>query len=1461
MKPGKPKRKTNTADLLRIDALKLNCTDEESQQIPEKRPFGLKHVPCIKLSEKELADPFKVITSHWADICKYGAIKVVPPSNWRIPVTLDADEFRFRAKREFVQSENFNLSENAQYYQSLKTFHENNGLFFYHPPVIHETPVDFLQLRNAIGHFATNGANINITVVTKVLRELCLEDNSETRQLISRTYDRYIKPYERSLTARHSRSRDSKVTRLGGSMSNSSSEKSDVKIEDETEMSPLFQHGEQCENCRLEERPEEMLLCDGCEAAYHIYCLDPPLSSIPEDDWYCPICKYHLQNYDPVNGHLWTLRSMYDASGPIKESLLNYTGPITDDALELKFWELLRQSGSGQSSTHTEGLIDVESVSLRSSLPTKELFPLEETVSHPWNLHSIPFHPDSLFCYTGCDTRFLANTRMLLGLPLHFQNWSKNLYNTCDIKHHRFGDTVIWYIVSPKDEQKFAQLASSHIEGLSNVSIALHLEELSKHDITVHVLELRANEFMISAPNAFYFGLQLGFSLVESVYVGTFHWLRFGYLKECLQQMRLAKLDAQLSYEQLLFNLVALKVSNFCEKWAAPLLEDVMQKEQSLENEFYKLYPGARTYAATKNAISGTHCVSCGVILFRCRVRCACSDEDYCLEDAIKKTCSCGSTDVVLYKSIELTQLQKCVSDFQLLPRIPENWINSLKDILSNSAKPDLNALQKLLDDAEKNRLNLPEITNLKLFVKQANSWISSACHCLHISSSRKKRTKKSPLTIKSDTSGMSSSNDLNEFFKLIEGSETLRFSCNVINDLKKKALSLVTFRMKLVEAINSPITKEICQKLIEEGDNLGFQFPEIVVIHRYLNQLEWLEMFYSLKTESSTQFDLEKLISMGNNAGIPENSDYMVFVKAMKGKAEIWENQVRKVLSQSNVSYEKLSVMHDEALTLCVDKSLLSAVQKMLCDANDIKRRINCLYEQTKNEEFSHRPTADEVKRTLLEAERLPVVSENVTALQKMYDQVIEWIRRGKRLFGKANAPLEILGQHLEYVRKRNTSCFSLIDQPGLPIEPSSPENAVSGSVNITAAKKRHGGYFCFCRLPENGVMIECEVCREWYHAKCLKISKKKMRPDEKFTCPICDYRVEIPRLSNRPRLEELESLCRDVERLPIQPRETAVLRSVVGTAVRFRNELYALAHNPFGLTMAEVPIARFFLRKMEGAEILLADETNLFRQKLHNCVPIAPNPPPVIGESKSTRKPRPTKRQREIMRQIAEGLLPPSAMSSRNSHANKRAKTEQHPPSASPSSVNTPVPGTTVSTTKTVKEDWTSSLPGKDLEASKSDCICNQPFEIGDLLVSCVGCERHYHCDCVGLSASIVDSMRSFVCPSCMKGMGDAYPWQLRPRVAVNTGEETKKTTKPSGPKKTVQLLHLKEKSTKILSPRIIGALDAPSVHKLSCGEHATLDIGTMVCGSLSSPKTNFVFEELAEKNEVLAEQFLNV
>ena len=34
-----------------------------------------------------------------------------------------------------------------------------------------------------------------------------------------------------------------------------------------------------------------MLLCDGCDRGFHMYCLKPPVKKVPEGDWYCVDCR------------------------------------------------------------------------------------------------------------------------------------------------------------------------------------------------------------------------------------------------------------------------------------------------------------------------------------------------------------------------------------------------------------------------------------------------------------------------------------------------------------------------------------------------------------------------------------------------------------------------------------------------------------------------------------------------------------------------------------------------------------------------------------------------------------------------------------------------------------------------------------------------------------------------------------------------------------------------------------------------------------------------------------------------------------------------------------------------------------------------------------------------------------------------------------------------------------------
>lgn len=45
-----------------------------------------------------------------------------------------------------------------------------------------------------------------------------------------------------------------------------------------------------CQGCGSASDPDSMLLCDSCDDGYHMECLQPPLTSVPDGDWDCPTC-------------------------------------------------------------------------------------------------------------------------------------------------------------------------------------------------------------------------------------------------------------------------------------------------------------------------------------------------------------------------------------------------------------------------------------------------------------------------------------------------------------------------------------------------------------------------------------------------------------------------------------------------------------------------------------------------------------------------------------------------------------------------------------------------------------------------------------------------------------------------------------------------------------------------------------------------------------------------------------------------------------------------------------------------------------------------------------------------------------------------------------------------------------------------------------------------------------------
>ncbi|CAD6888737.1 unnamed protein product [Tilletia laevis] len=76
-----------------------------------------------------------------------------------------------------------------------------------------------------------------------------------------------------------------------------------------------------CEICLRGDNGTSMLLCDDCNRGYHMFCLDPPMTTIPKSQWFCPPCLVGTGNdFGFDDGETHSLHSFWQRADLFRNS-------------------------------------------------------------------------------------------------------------------------------------------------------------------------------------------------------------------------------------------------------------------------------------------------------------------------------------------------------------------------------------------------------------------------------------------------------------------------------------------------------------------------------------------------------------------------------------------------------------------------------------------------------------------------------------------------------------------------------------------------------------------------------------------------------------------------------------------------------------------------------------------------------------------------------------------------------------------------------------------------------------------------------------------------------------------------------------------------------------------------------------------------------------------------------------
>lgn len=569
--------------------------------------------------------------------------------------------------------------------------------------------------------------------------------------------------------------------------------------------------------------------------------------------------------------------------------------------------------------------------------------------------------------------------------------------------------------------------------------------------------------------------------------------------------------------------------------------------------------------------------------------------------------CSCHPENYTLRYRYTLDELPVMLKSLKLKAESFDHWVNRVKDALDPKTPKTLTLqeLKALLNEADGKKF--PKCDLLQTLTDA----VEDAEKCARVIQQLDLNKMRTRTRNSADTKYKLTLKELILFHEELDSLVCVLEEAKSIKDLleetkKFEATSKTLLEMPLTECSISNL-----EQCISQGNNLCIELPNLRSVKMRLRQCVWLNdvLSYKTKPEVLGLESIKNIIKTGSQ--LPPNPEIEAELSELQellNTSEEWERKAQAVLKNTG---SEVLIEVDKLLKESIEIKSYLPSEEFLYDAMDRARDWLRQLEEMNSAECY--PYFNDMEELIRKGHALALHLVEVNKLESYLETANAWKEKTSRAFLRKNSAcnlMEALSPRIHFPsskqRKKNlddeNEIFNLTSDmdPATVVslfkEAEQKEMERIRTLRTTNLEKsldpNDCASFCICGRSLFGLMMQCDLCKDWFHSNCVplpKVASSKYKgnftsvalhlgfKDCKFLCSNCHR-------TKRPRLDAILLLLMSLQKLYVRVPEGEALQTLTERAMNWQDRARQLIQHP-ELEAAKTKLASFSQKYSEAA------------------------------------------------------------------------------------------------------------------------------------------------------------------------------------------------------------------------------------------------------------------------------------